>query len=110
MMSSYVTAVYVNCWSWHVHGSHSVCLLKPSVTEGPRAALGGGGGAPPRAGAAGGAARQRAGEGHRRALGPGEGRARGAGEGRRRAPGEPCAGVARAQGGGWGSCAVTPGL
>jgi hypothetical protein len=29
----YVTAVYVNCWSWHVHGSHSVCLLKPSVTH-----------------------------------------------------------------------------
>jgi hypothetical protein len=28
----YVTAVYVNCWSWHVHGSHSVCLLKPGVT------------------------------------------------------------------------------
>jgi hypothetical protein len=32
MMSSYVTAVYVNSWSWHVHGSHSVCLLKPGVT------------------------------------------------------------------------------
>ena len=31
-MSSYVTVVYVNCWSWHVHGSHSVCLLKPGVT------------------------------------------------------------------------------
>jgi hypothetical protein len=31
MMSSYVTVVYVNCWSWHVHGSHSVCLLKPGV-------------------------------------------------------------------------------
>jgi hypothetical protein len=29
----YVTAVYVNCWSWHVHGSHSVCLLKPGVTS-----------------------------------------------------------------------------
>ena len=29
----YVTAVYVNNWSWHVHGSHSVCLLKPGVTE-----------------------------------------------------------------------------
>jgi hypothetical protein len=29
----YVTAVYVNCWSWHVHGSHSVYLLKPGVTE-----------------------------------------------------------------------------
>jgi hypothetical protein len=28
----YVTAVYVNNWSWHVHGSHSVCLLKPGVT------------------------------------------------------------------------------
>jgi hypothetical protein len=28
----YVTAVYVNCWSWHVHGSHSVCLLKLGVT------------------------------------------------------------------------------
>jgi hypothetical protein len=24
----YVTDVYVNNWSWHVHGSHSVCLLK----------------------------------------------------------------------------------
>jgi hypothetical protein len=32
MMSSYVIVVYVNCWSWHVHGSHSVCLLKPGVT------------------------------------------------------------------------------
>jgi hypothetical protein len=32
MMSSYVTVVYVSCWSWHVHGSHSVCLLKPGVT------------------------------------------------------------------------------
>jgi hypothetical protein len=32
MMSSYVTAVYMNCWSWHVHGSHSVCLLKAGVT------------------------------------------------------------------------------
>jgi hypothetical protein len=32
MMSSYVTTVYVNCWSWHVHGLHSVCLLKPGVT------------------------------------------------------------------------------
>jgi hypothetical protein len=31
----YVTAVYVNNWSWHVHGSHSVCLLKPGVTELP---------------------------------------------------------------------------
>jgi hypothetical protein len=28
----YVTSVYVNYWSWHVHGSHSVCLLKPGVT------------------------------------------------------------------------------
>jgi hypothetical protein len=28
----YVTAVYVNCWSWHVHGLHSVCLIKPGVT------------------------------------------------------------------------------
>jgi hypothetical protein len=28
----YVTAVYVNNWSWHVHGSHSVSLLKPDVT------------------------------------------------------------------------------
>jgi hypothetical protein len=32
MMSSYVTVVYMNCWSWYVHGSHSVCLLKPGVT------------------------------------------------------------------------------
>jgi hypothetical protein len=31
-MSSYVTVVYVNCLSWHVHGSHLVCLLKPGVT------------------------------------------------------------------------------
>jgi hypothetical protein len=29
----YVTDVYVNCWSWHVHGSHSVCLLRPGVTQ-----------------------------------------------------------------------------
>jgi hypothetical protein len=29
----YVTAVYVNNWSWHVHGSHSVWLLKPGVTS-----------------------------------------------------------------------------
>jgi hypothetical protein len=29
----YVTVVYVNCWSWHVHGSHSVCLPKPGVTQ-----------------------------------------------------------------------------
>jgi hypothetical protein len=34
MMSSYVNVVYVNCRSWHVHGSHSVCLLKPGVTTG----------------------------------------------------------------------------
>jgi hypothetical protein len=33
MMSSYVTAVYVNCLSGHVHGSHSVCLLKLGVTR-----------------------------------------------------------------------------
>jgi hypothetical protein len=33
----YVTAVYVNNWSWHVHGSHSVCLLKPGVTGSPYA-------------------------------------------------------------------------
>jgi hypothetical protein len=32
MMSSYITVVYVNCWSWHIHGSHSICLLKPGVT------------------------------------------------------------------------------
>jgi hypothetical protein len=29
----YVIAVYVNNWSWHVHGSHSVYLLKPGVTK-----------------------------------------------------------------------------
>jgi hypothetical protein len=28
----YVIAVYVNFWSWHVHGSHSVYLPKPGVT------------------------------------------------------------------------------
>ena len=33
MMSDYVTAVYVNCWSWHVNGSHSVFLLKPGVGD-----------------------------------------------------------------------------
>jgi hypothetical protein len=33
MMSGYITVVYVNCWSWHVHGSHSVCLLKPGVAK-----------------------------------------------------------------------------
>ena len=32
MMSNYVIVVYVNFWSWHVHGSHSVYLLKPGVT------------------------------------------------------------------------------
>jgi hypothetical protein len=32
MISGYLTVVYVNCWSWHVHGSHSVCLLKSGVT------------------------------------------------------------------------------
>jgi hypothetical protein len=32
-ISSYITAVYVNCWSWHVHGSHSVLLIKPGVTR-----------------------------------------------------------------------------
>jgi hypothetical protein len=32
IMSDYVTAVYVNCRSWHVHGSHLVSLLKPGVT------------------------------------------------------------------------------
>jgi hypothetical protein len=33
MMSNYVIIVYMSFWSWHVHGLHSVCLLKPSVTE-----------------------------------------------------------------------------
>jgi hypothetical protein len=33
MMSNYVIDVYVSFWSWHVHGSHSVCLPKPSVTR-----------------------------------------------------------------------------
>jgi hypothetical protein len=33
MMSNYVIAVYVSFWSWHVHGSHLVCLLKPGVTD-----------------------------------------------------------------------------
>jgi hypothetical protein len=32
MMSNYVNIVYVSFWSWHVHGSHSVCLPKPGVT------------------------------------------------------------------------------
>jgi hypothetical protein len=35
MMSNYVIAVYVSFWSWHVHGSHSVCLPKPGVTKPP---------------------------------------------------------------------------
>jgi hypothetical protein len=34
MMSNYVIDVYVSFWSWHVHGSHSVCLPKPGVTQG----------------------------------------------------------------------------
>ena len=34
MMSGYVNDVYMNCWSWHVHGSHLVCLLKPGVIGG----------------------------------------------------------------------------
>jgi hypothetical protein len=33
MMSNYVIVVYVSFWSWHVHGSHSVCLSKPGVTK-----------------------------------------------------------------------------
>jgi hypothetical protein len=37
----YVTVVYVNNWSWHVHGSHSVCLLKPGVTVCPQHQKGG---------------------------------------------------------------------
>jgi hypothetical protein len=32
MMSNYAIAVYVNFWSWHIHGSHSVYLLKLGVT------------------------------------------------------------------------------
>jgi hypothetical protein len=32
MMSNYVIAVYVSFWSWHVQGSHLVCLPKPGVT------------------------------------------------------------------------------
>jgi hypothetical protein len=32
MTSNYVIDVYVSFWSWHVHGSHSVCLLKLGVT------------------------------------------------------------------------------
>jgi hypothetical protein len=31
MMSNYVIVVYMNFWSWHVHGSHSVCLPKSDV-------------------------------------------------------------------------------
>jgi hypothetical protein len=31
MMSSYVIDVYVNFWSWHINGSHSVYLPKPGV-------------------------------------------------------------------------------
>jgi hypothetical protein len=37
MRSNYVIAVYVNFWSWHVHGLHSVCLTKPGVTVWPLA-------------------------------------------------------------------------
>jgi hypothetical protein len=33
MMSNYVIVVYVSFWSWHVHGSHSVCLPKLGVIE-----------------------------------------------------------------------------
>jgi hypothetical protein len=33
MMSNYVIAVYVNFRSSHVHGSHSVYLLKSGVTR-----------------------------------------------------------------------------
>jgi hypothetical protein len=32
MMSNYVITMYVSFWSWHVHDSHSVCLLKLGVT------------------------------------------------------------------------------
>jgi hypothetical protein len=32
MRSSYIIVMYVNFLSWHVHGSHSVFLLKPGVT------------------------------------------------------------------------------
>jgi hypothetical protein len=34
MMFIYVIAVHVNFLSWHVHGSHSICLPKPGVTKG----------------------------------------------------------------------------
>jgi hypothetical protein len=37
MMFNYVIAVYMNFWSWHVHGSHSVYLLKSGVTDHDRA-------------------------------------------------------------------------
>jgi hypothetical protein len=33
MMSNYVITVYTSFWFWHVHGSHSVCFLKPGVTD-----------------------------------------------------------------------------
>jgi hypothetical protein len=33
MMSNYVIALYVSFWSWNVHGSYSVCLPKPGVTQ-----------------------------------------------------------------------------
>jgi hypothetical protein len=33
MMSNYVIVAYVSFWSWHVHGSHLVYLLKPGVTQ-----------------------------------------------------------------------------
>jgi hypothetical protein len=33
MMSNYVIAVDVSFWSWHVYGSHLVCLPKPGVTS-----------------------------------------------------------------------------
>jgi hypothetical protein len=32
MMSCYIIVVYVNFLSWHVHGSHLICLIKPGVT------------------------------------------------------------------------------
>jgi hypothetical protein len=32
MKSNYVIAVYASFWSWHVHGSHLVCLPKPGLT------------------------------------------------------------------------------
>jgi hypothetical protein len=36
MMYNYVIAVYVSFWSWHVYGSHSVCLPKSDVTGAAR--------------------------------------------------------------------------